>query len=300
VTSDSTTIGLVGCGAWGSQLFNEFTSLGAQLVCYPGRTEASRERARSLVNCQVVGDVDELLFDPAVDAIAIATPPESHAALAQRALAAGKHAFVEKPLAFDMEELQRVLGLAHERNLVLFTGYTVSFHPVVQQLARLSAEGRLRSMSSYKGKIGTFASDLVTTLLVHDLAVADAITGGLDEWSICAMSGPDSNPDVVSLIFESASGAHGLIHVDRVSPNARRELSVWIDDRLYRWNGGCELYEFVSGEYREVYSSSVSALEAELRVFLDAVIAGEPDSDELERERRLAELTIRIREEVVA
>lgn len=300
MTAASATIGLVGFGAWGSRLFEQFTSLGAEVICYPGRTEATRERARSLLDDRVVGHVDELLFDPAVDAIAIATPPESHAALAQKALAANKHTFVEKPLALDMDELHGVLSLADERGLVLFTGYTVSFHPAIRELVRLSVDGQLRSMLSYKSKTGTFASDVVSTLLVHDLAVADELTGGLADWSICGISGPNSNPDVVSLAFDAASGASGLIHVNRVSSDSRRELTVWIDDRVFRWDGGPELREFVRGEFRTVYSSPVSALEVELGLFLDAVARGEPDRDALDHQRRLAELTIRVREEVVA
>ena len=300
MSAATTTIGLVGVGAWGGTLLDRFASLGVEVVCYPGRTEASRGRLHAHGDHRAVGSVDALLSEPAIDAIAIATPPETHSALAQQALSAGKHVFVEKPLCLEMDDLRRILSLARERSRVLFTGYTVSFHPVVRELARLSTEGRLRTIWSHKAKTGSFASDVVSTLLVHDLAVVDILTGGLDAWVIDGVSGPERDPDAVNLAFGSASGARGRIRVDRVSPDSRRELGVWIDDRVFRWAGGHDLLEFVDGDFPTVYSSPLSALEAELQGFLAAVADGRREPEAVERERRLAELTIRVREEALA
>lgn len=294
------TIGLIGVGAWGTNLLHHFTRLGAAVVCYPGRTGASRERLRAVGGGRVAGSVEELLSDPAVDAIAIATPPDTHATLAERALAAGRHTFVEKPLCLDLADVERLLVVAGENKRVLFTGYTVAFHPVVAELARLSGRGQLRSIWSYKAKTGSFTSDVVSTLLVHDLAVADRLTNGIGDWEIRSVSGPENNPDVVDLTFETASGGSGQVHVDRVAPLARRELAAWIDERVFRWDGGQDLVEFTDGEFLTVYSSPRSALETELQHFLDAVARGEADPAEMRREQRLAELAINVREAVLA
>lgn len=295
----SKTIGLIGLGAWGTNLFHHLTNLGAAVVCYPGTTEASRERLRALSGGRIASSVEELLFDPTIDAVAIATPPETHATLAEQALTAGRHTFVEKPLCLDLVDLERLLVMARENNRVLFTGYTVAFHPVVAELARLSGLGQLQSIWSYRAKTGSFTSDVVSTLLVHDLAVADRLADGLMDWEIRSVSGPDRNPDVVDLTIETTSGGSGQLRVDRVAPLARRELGVWIDDRVFRWDGGRELLEFADGEFLIAYSSPRSALEIELQHFLDALARGGPDPAAMMREQRLAELAINVRHAVL-
>lgn len=294
------TIGLIGVGAWGTNLLHHLTGLGAQVVCYPGTTGASRERLRALGGGRVARTVEDLLSDPAVDAIAIATPPETHAALAEQALTAGRHTFVEKPLCLDLADLESLIVTARKNKLVLFTGYTVAFHPVVAELARLSGRGQLRSIWSYKAKTGSFTSDVVSTLLVHDLAVVDRLADGVGDWEIRAVSGPDRNPDVVDLSFETTLSGSGQVRVDRVAPLARRELGVWIDDRVFRWDGGQDLLEFADGEFLTAYSSPRSALEIELQHFLDAVTRGEPDPAAMRREQRVAELAINVRDAVLS
>lgn len=300
LSSARPTIGLIGVGEWGSRLLHQFTALGAHVVCYAGRTEVSRGRVEAGSPTRTVDSIDELLSDTSVGAVAIATPPDTHANLAGQVLAAGKHVFVEKPLCLTMADLERVLNAAEDKDRVVFTGYTIAYHPVVTELARRSREGELQSIWSYKSKTGSFSSDVVSTLLVHDLAALDKITGGVRGWSICGLSGPTGNPDAVTLAVESTVGAGGIARVDRVSPVARRELAVWIDDRLYRWNGGTDLMEFAGGEFRTVYSASESALEVELKEFLNAVARGAPDQNDTDREQRLAELTILVRNEVLS
>lgn len=294
------SIGLVGSGPWAMRLLGQLASMGVEVVCYPGRSVASRKRFSSMSGYQTVGHLDELLSAPTIDAIAIATPPETHATLAQSSLDAGKPTFVEKPLCLAMADLQRMVHAAEKNSRVLFTGYTVAYHPVIREVHRLVAEGSLRSTWSYKAKTGTFESDIVSTLLVHDLAVVDGLTGGFRDWSIHEMSGSSHDPDAVSLTYRSPSGARGVIRVDRVSPSPRREMGIWVDDRVLRWDGGSELLELVDGDFSTIFSSQASALEIELRQFLDAVAAGRPDPGALQREARIAEVAIRVRDEILA
>jgi predicted dehydrogenase len=268
-------------------------------VCYPGRVTERKERVREAGVERIVETVDELLADPSVDAVVIATPPRTHASLARQALDAGKHTFVEKPLCLDLEDVGLLFDTARSANRVLFTGYSVSYHPVVQELARLARGGALQSFWSYRAKIGSFGSDVVSTHLVHELAVADDLLGRVSAWTVLERSGVRGDPDAVMLATSGPSGTGGVVRVDRVSLESRRELGAWISGRVFRWDGGPDLLERTDGAFRVVFSDPMSALERELGVFLDAVQAGTMGPTAVERERRLAELTVHVREAVL-
>ena len=116
-------VAVVGYGYWGPNLARNFHHMtGAQLAYVVDQDATARERARQLYGCQTAMQIDDVLADPALDAVVIATPARTHHALARRALAAGKHVLVEKPLTMDVSEAEDLVTLAKQSGLTLMVG----------------------------------------------------------------------------------------------------------------------------------------------------------------------------------
>ncbi len=97
----------------------------------------------------VTGELDELLDDPSLDAVAVATPVPTHAEIASRVLEAGKHCFVEKPLAQSVPDAERAVAAAEAAGRVLMVGHLLEYHPGVQKLKELVDSGQLGDQIYY-------------------------------------------------------------------------------------------------------------------------------------------------------
>ena len=138
-------LGLIGLGAWGPNLLRTF---GAAAGCRVRRV-ADLDDTR-FAGLEIAGerpaftrDYREILDDPAIDAVAIATPSETHYRIGREALLAGKHLFVEKPLALSSREGQRLVELARARRRTLMVGHLLMYHPAVIAMAGLVRRGRI-------------------------------------------------------------------------------------------------------------------------------------------------------------
>jgi UDP-2-acetamido-3-amino-2,3-dideoxy-glucuronate N-acetyltransferase len=134
-------VAVVGCGHWGRNLvrnYHRLGALGAVVDADPARAQeyAAQTGAPALTFA-------ELLQRAEVDAVALATPAETHAPMALSALGAGKHVFVEKPLALSVPEGRRILERALAAGRVLMVGHLLRYHPAFLQLQRLIDGGQL-------------------------------------------------------------------------------------------------------------------------------------------------------------
>src|SRR5262249_26908590 len=124
-------VGQAGLGAWGKNLVRNLDEL-AQLSWICDTTESRRtEFARRFPAARVTTSFDELLDDPELEAVVIATPVPTHYPLAKQALEAGKHVFVEKPPAMRGSEMADLVDLARTQGLVLMPGHLLLYHPGV-------------------------------------------------------------------------------------------------------------------------------------------------------------------------
>ena len=138
-------IAVVGLGYWGPNLVRNLHELpGAELttVC-DMRQEALDAISRRYPAVATTTSFDEVVADPDIDAIAIATPVSTHYPLASAALDAGKHVFIEKPLAASSQEANDLLERAAERELVLMPGHTFLYSPPVNTIRDLIESGEL-------------------------------------------------------------------------------------------------------------------------------------------------------------
>jgi predicted dehydrogenase len=138
-------VGVVGLGYWGPNLARNFDRLPeTELRWICDGSDQSRTRwAPHFPNARVSGDLEELLADPELDAVVIATPVPTHAALAQRVMEGGKHCFVEKPVAQSVADAEAVAATAKETGRVLMVGHLLEYHPGVEKLKQIADSGDL-------------------------------------------------------------------------------------------------------------------------------------------------------------
>src|SRR5947209_2521085 len=138
-------IGVAGLGYWGPNLARNFSGIdGCELVwCCDASSEARARAAARFPGVRVTGALEEMLADPSLDAVALATPVSTHASLAARVLEAGKHCFVEKPLAQSVADAERAVDAAADSGRILMVGHLLEYHPGVRKLKDLADTGEL-------------------------------------------------------------------------------------------------------------------------------------------------------------
>jgi len=231
----SLRLAVVGLGYWGPNLARNFAAIsGCELdwVCDP--SEQERERASTqFPAARVTGDLDELLDDDTLDAVALATPVPTHADLAVRVLEAGKHCFVEKPLAQSVLDAERVVAAAAEHGRVLMVGHLLEYHPGIQQLKQLTESGELGQIYYIYGNrlnLGKLRSDenALWSLGAHDVSVvlhlADEEPG-----EVMARGESYVQPGVEDVVFcfmRFPSGLSAHLHLSWLDPHKERRFTV--------------------------------------------------------------------------
>ena len=233
------TVGLAGLGPWGSNLARNFNEL-ARLawIC-----DASEERlagaAARYPAARATTSFDELLQDKAVEAVVVATPVPTHAELTRRALVAGKHVFVEKPMAMGAEDAESLVALAEERGLALMPGHLLLYHPGVLKLKELVDGGELGDVLYVYGNrqnLGTIRADenALWSLGVHDLSVILYLLG--EEPTEVLARGEsflkEGVEDVVFCHLRFPSGKAAHMHLSWLDPHKMRRMTVVGTDKM--------------------------------------------------------------------
>jgi predicted dehydrogenase len=228
-----TTIGVVGLGYWGPNLARNFDEL-ADLRWLCDVSDELRERfAARYPQARATASFEEMLADPELDAVAVATPVPTHYPLARQALLAGKHVFVEKPPALRGEEMEELTALAEERDLTLMPGHLLLYHPGVRKLKALVDAGELGEVLCVYGNrqnLGVFRTNenALLSLGVHDLSV---ILFLLDEEpaEVSAHGNAFLTPGVEDVVFcylRFPSGKIAHMHLSWLDPHKMRKLTV--------------------------------------------------------------------------
>ena len=234
-------VGIVGLGYWGSNIARNLDALpGCELAWCCDTDGERRERLRaSFPRARFTADLGEMLADESVDAVAVATPVPTHAALAELVLAADRHCFVEKPLACDVTSAQRLVGLAGERERVLMVGHLLAYHPALAALRTLCDAGelgQLRYVYSQRLNLGRLRADenALWSLGAHDVSAILALTGELPA-QVSARGESYVRDGVEDVVFAHLGFAGGLaahIHVSWLDPRKERRLTVVGSQRM--------------------------------------------------------------------
>jgi predicted dehydrogenase len=227
------TIGLAGLGYWGPNLARNFDEL-AELAWLCDLDDATRETfAGRYPDVRVTADFDEMLDDPGLDAVAIATPVPTHFELARRALLADKHVLVEKPPAMLGVEMDDLVRMADERDLVLMPGHLLLYHPGVRKLKELIDAGELGEVLCVYGNrqnLGIIRQNenALWSLGVHDLSVILHLLDEEPEEAI-ALGRDFLTPGVEDVVFcylRFPSGKIAHMHLSWLDPHKMRRITV--------------------------------------------------------------------------
>jgi predicted dehydrogenase len=241
------TFGLIGLGYWGPNLLRVLADMPdaeVKWICDLDRQRLDRFGRRYPGSGQTT-DVDELLDDPEVDAIVIATPVFTHFDLASKALRAGKHTFVEKPLASSSEQAAQLLRLAEAEGRKLMCGHTFVYSPpvrLVKSLLEAKELGEIFFISSSRVNLGLHQPDVsvIWDLGPHDFSI---LLHWLDELPLKVRAvGRDSVvpgiPDVAFINLTYASGIVANVELSWLAPSKLRRTVVVGSQKMVVYDDG--------------------------------------------------------------
>jgi predicted dehydrogenase len=232
--TSSIGVAVVGYGYWGPNIVRnvvEHPDLRLLGLCEMDATRAAQFSSRH-PDVRVEPTLDELLLDPRIEAVMIATPPRTHHALAARALCAGRHVLVEKPLASSVAEAQDLIELAAEHERVLMPGHTFLYSPPVNKVRELIASGELGEVyfvTSSRMNLGLYQADgVISDLAPHDLSI---LLYWLDRpVTQIAASGQsvfrDGVPETAFLTVCFEQGATANVQISWLAPRKMRQMVV--------------------------------------------------------------------------
>lgn len=228
-------VAVVGLGYWGPNLARSFARLpGTELSVVCDASEQARARIVSqFPSARAVAEVDDVLADDEVDAVVIATPVPLHAEMATRVLEAGKHCFVEKPLAQSVADAERAVAAAEESGKVLMVGHLLEYHPGVRKLKEVASSGELGEIRYIYGNrlnLGKVRKDenALWSLGAHDVSVllhlAEEEPAELHAFGESYMHPPVE--DVVFCYLRFPSGLMAHLHLSWLDPHKERRFTI--------------------------------------------------------------------------
>jgi predicted dehydrogenase len=239
-------IGLCGLGYWGKNLFRTLSgNPNIQLVAVADAKADVRDRlAVSHPWLKLYADAMELIADPEIDAVVLATPVAFHYAQARAALDAGKHVMVEKPMCSTSAEADDLIARAARGGLTLMTDHTFLFHPAVIKLGELVRSGALGQISYFDSQrinLGLFQPDVnvLWDLAPHDLSIIDHLFGGEEPVHVEASGYCHVNPgfaDIAYLTFHYPNSMVAHLNLSWMSPVKVRRIAVGGSDKMVVWD----------------------------------------------------------------
>src|ERR671914_1351652 len=231
----SVRIGVAGLGYWGPNLARNFAAIdGCELAWCCDASAAARERwAPAFPSARFTGELDDLLADERLDAVVLATPVPTHGALAERVLRAGKHCFVEKPLAQSVPEAEGAVAAGADSGRMLMVRHLPEYHPGVEMLKQLIDSGELgevRYLYSNRLNLGVLRPDenALWSLGAHDVSVLLRLAG--EEPHECRAVGEsymqEGIEDVVFCYLRFPSGLAAHMHLSWLDPHKERRFTV--------------------------------------------------------------------------
>jgi len=229
------TIAVAGLGYWGPNLARNFAAIpGCELTWLCDGDPAALERVgASLPSVRRTPSLDDLLADDALDAIVLATPVPSHADLAVRVLEAGKHCFVEKPLAQTVADAERAVAAAAAAERVLMVGHLLEHHPGVVKLKEIADGGELGDIHyiySNRLNLGQLRADenALWSLGAHDISVLLRLAGE-EPYEVEARGESYMRAGIEDVVFgflRFPSGLAAQLHLSWLDPHKERRFTV--------------------------------------------------------------------------
>jgi predicted dehydrogenase len=227
-------IAVVGCGYWGPNLIRNFYSLSDCEVKRVCDLDSSRLEHMRKLFCKVetTTNFDDVINDPQIDAVAIATPVRHHYEMAKKCLQAKKHTLIEKPMASSSEECKKIIELSQKHNRVLMVGHTYVYSPAVRKIKEIVCAddlGKIFYISSRRLNLGLFKTEInvVWDLAPHDISITLFV---LNEIPISVNCQGNANvnhkiEDVTNMTIAFSNGVVATIRNSWLDPYKVREMT---------------------------------------------------------------------------
>lgn len=287
----------VGCGYWGRNLVRNFAEMNMLAAVVDEHPEtAARISAEHGVAARTLAEV---LADPAIDAVSIATPAETHADVALKAFAAGKHVFVEKPLALTARESLAMIAAAEKAGRRLMVGHLLQYHPVFRAMLSLVSAGRIGDLNyvySNRMSLGKLRveEDVLWSFAPHDLSMILALTGSAPV-GVTAQGGAFATAGIadwatVQLVFPG--NVRGHVQVSWLHPFKEQRLvaigtkgALVFEDSAAEWGRKLAFYPHEidatgpvpmprKGDVEFIFVDKAEPLREECRHFVDCIDNG--------------------------
>ncbi|MFA6412078.1 MAG: Gfo/Idh/MocA family oxidoreductase [Syntrophales bacterium] len=294
-------IAVIGAGYWGKNLVRNFHQLGVlKVICDADRKIQSQMR-KDYPDVSCIDQFDGLLNNPSITAIVIATPAVTHFTLAAQALEAGKHVFVEKPLAVTYDEGRQLVAKARNAGKILFVGHILHYHQGVVKLKEMIADGkigRLQYIYSRRLSLGKIRREenILWSFAPHDISLILSIVGEdpsyVDAVGSNFLHASIADVTMTNLKFPSGIGAH--IFVSWLNPYKEQRLVVVgsrgmlvfddtqaVDEKLVlyphiiNWKDGLPIAEKAAAIAVSLSDHWEEPLKAECRAFIGAITTGQ-------------------------
>lgn len=259
----ATRVAVVGYGYWGSKHVRVLSGLSdVDVVVVDSRPERLSEARRNFPAAHFAAELDHVLHD--VDAVVVATPPGSHYGLAMKAISAGRHVLVEKPLTTTVADAEDLVQAAARSDVQLMVGHTFEYNPAVWKLKEIvdSGElGRVLYIDTARLSLGLYQNDVnvIWDLAPHDLSIVSFLLGELPEtvsvWGQRHIG--ERHVDVAYLRLEFPRAAtHAFVHVSWLDPCKVRRVTVVGEKKMAVYN------DMSDNERIRVYDIGVDAPDA--------------------------------------
>jgi len=289
-------VAVVGCGHWGKNHVRNHAEIGSLAAVHDPSGDVANAMS-STYGVPAVG-LDEALTSPDIDAVVISAPAVSHGELARQALLAGKHVFVEKPLALDVTTAEELCELSESRGLTLMVGHLLQYHPAFQRLREVVHSGRLgrvQYLYSNRLNLGKIRREenILWSFAPHDVSMILALVGAEPDgvFAVASRYLHAEIADVTTTHLSFPGGEHAHVFVSWLHPVKEQRLVLVCDrgmavfDDSEPWERKVVLYEHQI-EWRETMPEPVRAegeplaveeeepLRAECLHFVDCVRTG--------------------------
>ncbi len=226
-------IAVVGAGYWGKNLVRNFYQLGVLKTICDGAKHIRDEMTKAYPDVAVTDDISGILNDDGIKGVVIAVPAIHHHNIAEKALKAGKHVFVEKPLSLNHTDGEKLVRLASDKGKILFVGHILNYHPAVirlKEMIRVGKIGRLQYIYSRRLSLGKIRREenILWSFAPHDISIILSLTG--EEPSYVDSVGSNflhariADVTMTNLKFPSGIGAH--IFVSWLNPYKEQKLVI--------------------------------------------------------------------------
>lgn len=228
-------VGVIGCGYWGPNLIRNFMQLSrSDVVRVADLDEVRLEHMKGLYpTIETTRDYRNIVDDPEIDIIAIATPVQTHYKLASEALFAQKHVFVEKPITASVKEAEELIALSEKHQRKLMVGHTFVYTSAVRKMKEIIDSGELGEIyyiNSQRLNLGLFQKDInvVWDLAPHDISVILYLLGQ-EPLTVSAIGSSHINPyieDVAVLTMRFSDSLLAFIQTSWLDPDKIRRMTV--------------------------------------------------------------------------